>query len=153
MITLNRDSGACLFFLAMGLGLCVWSFQYGLGTSAAPGTGFMGFCAGASVCLLSIIGFFASRNKGKGEGTFFGPLWTDSLLIVVLLLGFVFLLDFLGFMPCTFLFIFILLSRRRRYPWTVVTLLSLGPAVVMYIVFEWWLQAHLPKGLLSYFGV
>jgi putative tricarboxylic transport membrane protein len=71
----------------------------------------------------------------------------------LLLLAFVFLLNLLGFMICTFLFIFILIGRRRRYPWTVVTLLSLGPAIVMYIVFEWWLQAHLPQGLLRYIGL
>ena len=152
MIASNRDNAACLFFLASGAGICLWSLQYGLGTLAAPGPGFMGFCAGASVCLFSIAGLFANRGIRKGDGKLFGPLWRDSLLILLLLLGFALLLNFLGFMVCTFLFLLILVGRKRTYSWPLVLGLSLGPSIVMYIVFEVWLQAHLPKGLLGYLG-
>jgi putative tricarboxylic transport membrane protein len=152
MIGLNRDSGACLFFLASGAGICLWSLQYGLGTLAAPGPGFMGLCAGASVCLFSIIGLFANRGIRKGDGKLFGHLWRDSLLILLLLVGFALLLNFLGFMVCTFLFLIILVGRKKTYSWPMVLALSVGPSIVMYIVFEVWLQANLPKGLLGYLG-
>ena len=74
------------------------------------------------------------------------------LLILLLLVGFALLLNLLGFLMCTFLFIFILLKKEKILHWKIVLGWSLGTAMVMYLVFEVWLQAQLPKGLLAYLG-
>ena len=68
LVTLNRDHWASLFFLATGMGICLWAVQYDIGTLAGPGPGFMGLCAGVAVSLLSIAGFFIKPEESEGRG-------------------------------------------------------------------------------------
>ncbi len=148
----NRDLWASLFFLATGIGICLWSVQYPVGTFAGPGPGLMGLCAGATVSLLSIVGFLSSWRKARKEERLFGPRWLDGFVIVLLLLGFALLLNLLGFLICTFLFILILLKKAKIYSWKTVLAWSLGTAVFMHLIFDVWLQAQLPRGLLGQIG-
>jgi hypothetical protein len=112
----------------------------------------MGLCAGVAVSLLSIGGFLSNRGKAKEEERLFGPQWVNGLVILLLLVGFALLLNLLGFLICTFLFMFILLKKTKIYGWKVVLGWSLGTAVVMHLVFDVWLQAQLPRGLLTFVG-
>ncbi len=154
MAKFNRDSWASLFCLAAGIGICLWSYQYEIGTLAGPGPGFVALCSGLAVSFLSTVGFFSTRGKAKnGEAVLFGPLWVNGFIILLLLVGFALLLNFLGFLICTFLFMFILIGRIKSYSWKVVLGWSLGTAGVMYLVFEVWLQAQLPMGLLRYLSL
>jgi putative tricarboxylic transport membrane protein len=150
--TFNRDHWASLFFLATGMGICLWSVQYDIGTFAGPGPGFIGLCAGGAVSLLSLAGFLSNWRKVKDEERLFGPHWQNGFIILLLLLAFALLLNLLGFLICTFLFMFILLRRTKIYSWKVVLSWSLGTVMVMHFVFEVWLQAQLPKGLLRHIG-
>ena len=152
MVTFNRDHWASLFLLATGMGICLWSVQYDLGTFAGPGPGFIGLCAGGAVSLLSLAGFLLNRRKVKGEERLFGPRWLNGFIILLLLVGFALLLNLLGFLICTFLFMLILLKKAKIYNWKVVLGWSLGTAVVMHLVFDVWLQAQLPRGLLTFVG-
>jgi hypothetical protein len=112
----------------------------------------MGLCAGVAVSLLSIGGFLSNWRKVKEEERLFGPQWLNGLVIFLLLVGFALLLNLLGFLICTFLFMFILLKKTKIYGWKVVLGWSLGTAVVMHLVFDVWLQAQLPRGLLTFVG-
>ena len=152
LVKLNRDHWASLFFLTTGIGICLWAVQYHVGTFAGPGPGFMGLCAGVAVSLLSIGGFLSNWRKVKEEERLFGPQWLNGLVIFLLLVGFALLLNLLGFLICTFLFMFILLKKTKIYSWKVVLGWSLGTAVVMHFVFDVWLQAQLPRGLLTFVG-
>ena len=153
MTRLNRDHWASLFLLGTGMGICLLSLQYDIGTLAGPGPGFIGLCSGSAVSLFSIVGFLSNRRKGKKERRFFGPLWLNPLIILLLLIGFALFLSFLGFLICTFFFMAILLGKTKAYSWKVVWGWSLGTAVVLYFVFQVWLQAQLPTGLLRYLGL
>jgi len=152
LVKWNRDLWASLFFLTAGIGICLWAAQYKVGTFASPGPGFMGLCAGVAVSLLSIGGFLSNRGKAKEEERLFGSQWLNGLVIFLLLVGFALLLNLLGFLICTFLFMFILLKRAKIYSWKAVLGWSLGTAMVMHFVFEVWLQAQLPKGILRHIG-
>lgn len=153
MVKLNRDNWAVLFLLGTGLGICLLSLQYEIGTLARPGPGFVALCSGGVISLLSIVGFFSNwRRVKKEEARLFGPIWLNSFIILLLLVGFALLLNFLGFLICTFLFVFILLKKTKTYGWKVVLGWSLGTALVMYLIFEVWLQAQLPMGLLRHIG-
>jgi putative tricarboxylic transport membrane protein len=152
MATFNRDQWASLFLLLTGMGIGLWSVQYDTGTFAGPGPGFIGLCAGGAVSLLSLAGFLSNWRKARKEERLFGPQWLNGFIILLSLVGFALLLNFLGFLICTFLFMFIFLKRAKAYSWKAVLSWSLGTAVVMHFVFEVWLQAQLPKGLLGYIG-
>ncbi len=153
MAGFNRDIGASLFLLGIGLAICFLSLQYDLGTPASPGPGFMGLCCGSVVSLLSVLGFLISWGRTKAGKAIFGSLWLHSLIILLLLCGFALLLNSLGFLVCTFLFMFVLLTKAKIYSWFAVWAWSLGTAVVLYLVFQVWLQAQLPMGLLRYIGL
>jgi hypothetical protein len=150
---LNRDNWASLFLLGTGMVICLLSSQYDIGSLAGPGPGFIGLCSGSAISFLSIVGLLSNWRKGKKEKELFGLLWFNPLIILFLLIGFALFLNLLGFLICTFLFMFILLGKTKAYRWKVVWGWSLGTAVVLYLVFQVWLQAQLPMGLLRYLGL
>ena len=149
----NRDVGASLFFLGTGMAIILVSLQYDLGTLDAPGPGLISFCCGSLTCLLSLMGIYSSRGRRLKEERFFGPHWSESSLIFLLLLGFALFFDFLGFLVCTFLFMFIVLARAKTYGWMSVWAWSSGTAAALYVIFQLWLQTQFPPGLLRYIGV
>ena len=74
----------------------------------------------------------------------------NPLLTVAILLGYILLLEPLGFLLTTFvclLFLFKLSEPRR---WVMPTILSACTATLSYLIFSVWLQSQLPKGLLKF---
>lgn len=118
---LNKDQEASAFFIVVGVVIIFLSLRYEHGDFSSPGPGFMGFWLGVSIFSLSTIGFVVSRGKEivKKE-KIFGPLWFNSFAIILSLVGYAFLLEFLGFLICTFLFIFVLLMSLMGRNWKVV---------------------------------
>ena len=73
------------------------------------------------------------------------------VLTVLALLAYAVTMNYLGFLPSTFLFLVFLLRVIEPQRWPVALLGSLGASVAFYCVFELGLQSQLPKGLLKIF--
>ncbi len=154
MIRLSRDQWDSLFFFGLGVGISLMSLRYGHGTFSAPAPGFLSFWSGVMTSFFSVIGFFATwrRESPKKREPFLGPLSFKSFAILLTLVGYAFLLDILGFLICTFLFMLILLRTFEANNWKVVCTGSLGTAVACYLIFYFWLKTQLPVGILGHFG-
>lgn len=151
---MNHDQvSSGLFFLA-GLGICLYSMHYKLGTLAAPASGLMPFLSGAVICLLAGIGFVqGTLRRLGGEGwrpILRGVAWGRGLLTLVALLGFLLLLKPLGFLLTTLLFVGVLLRTILPQRWPVVVAVSVLTAALSYLLFEVWLRAQLPAGPLGF---
>ena len=147
---LNNDQVSAAAWFVCGVTIDVGSVQHGLGTLATPGSGFITFLAGLSICFFSLIGMIdatARRKKGLGwqpimEGTQRGK----AFLVLGALLAYGLLLSYLGFLVCTFLLIGFLLRVIQPQGWRVVIGGAIFTALAAYGIFEVWLQAQLPRG-------
>jgi hypothetical protein len=76
--------------------------------------------------------------------------WKNALVVVAAMLGYVFLLKTLGFALCTALFVGFLLRAVEPQKWWAVFGWGIGTALGCHLIFDVWLQAHLPRGIFGF---
>ena len=150
MTKLNNDQVSATVWLAIGLIIVIASFSYKLGSLSSPGTGFMPFLAGLAICLFSFIILIQATQK-KRSGIEWKPIlkdlmWGKSMAVLTALLAYILLLNLLGFLVCTALFIGFLFRVMQPMRWSVVIAGAIAVAFAAYGIFEIMLQSPLPKG-------
>ncbi len=135
-----------------GLFIMLYAPQFDLGTASAPGTGFMPFLAGILMCIFSAVTFIQAylihdRNSEK--------LWENvqfhKLIFVALALFiYTFFLDSVGFLICTFLLILFLIRFVGSEKWSKSIAGAILTSALCYLLFDKWLQANLPRGILGF---
>jgi putative tricarboxylic transport membrane protein len=142
-----------LVWLALAILILVESLRLPLGSWRDPGAGFLPLWSGILLALLSLIDYGQSRRgeespgeepggSGRGTRTF---LW-----VVAALFGYSFLLEILGFILTTALFLLILLRAGEPQRWTVALGGSVAASLFSYVLFEVWLKTQLPKGIFGF---
>jgi len=142
---MSRDLTSALFWLAFAIFFSIESLtQLKLGTLHQPGPGFFPFWAGVVLGLLSLILLLKSlRNQ---ERLSLSGLKSWKLLLVAgALLAYLLLLETLGFVTITFLFLFLLL-RLEYKGWVFSAVSALLGALASYAIFQLWLKTQLPTG-------
>jgi putative tricarboxylic transport membrane protein len=153
---MGRDKWSSLVWLGLGVLICIESLRLNLGTLHNPGPGFLSFFAGLIVGGLGLVVHLQSRRAPAGDKRA-QPLWADRnrgwrmVLTVLALLTYAVLMNYLGFVASTFLFLFFLLKVIEPQRWAVAVLGSLAASAAFYGVFEWGLKSQLPKGLIHIF--
>ena len=150
----NTDQSSSLFWLVVAIGIVLLSLKYGVGTLHEPGPGFITFSAGAILMVLSLA-LFVSNFRDQAERSNLRSLWagleTGKVLYVLLLLvGYVFILKPVGFLISTFLLLFLLFRVKESYRLKMVLVMSFLVTAGSYLVFEIWLKAQLPKGVFGF---
>ena len=146
MVKADRWIG--FLFALFSFYVCVESVRLGLGTYQQPGAGFVPFCAGVILGVLSLaLIFLAFVRDAKKAETWHNP---DRILMVFLaILGFTLLLEWLGFILSALLLIWFLLKVVERRGWSFSVGVALLVAGASYVVFDVWLRAQLPAGILG----
>jgi putative tricarboxylic transport membrane protein len=153
----EHDVISSLIWIAVSALFCWEAVDLGLGNLMEPGAGLFPFLISLFLILLAIGLFAASLRKG-GRFSFIEirKSWPDRNgfrrigLTVLFLASYVLALNYLGFLLTTFLFIFLLLRFIEPQKWPTVILGSLLTAGGSYAIFEIWLRANLPVGLLGF---
>lgn len=149
----NTDQSSSLFWIAVGIGIAICSIKYGLGTFHEPGPGFITFFAGAILTFLSLALFFSSfsdQEKRGGLRSLWAGLEVGKVLYVILLLvAYALLLKSIGFLISTFVLLSLLFRVKGNYRVRTILFMSLLVTAVSYVIFEIWLKAQLPKGILE----
>ena len=149
-----------LIWVFLGTGVCVGSIQLKMGDFHTPGAGFLPFFAGALLALFGLILMIpallsqAAAKKVTGD-QMSSPQhhWRRFVvpsLAVTILLGYILLLEPLGFLLTTFVCLLLLFKLSERRRWLTPLVLSSSTAVLTYLLFSVWLQCQLPKGLLKF---
>ena len=140
-----RDLTSSLFWLAIAIFFAVDSVMHlRLGTLYQPGPGFFPFWAGVVLALLSLMSLFGSLKK-RDMLSLSGFKSPKLLLVTGALLAYLLLLETLGFLIVTFLFL-LLLFRLGYRGWGVSAVLALTAAVASFAIFQLWLKTQLPVG-------
>jgi putative tricarboxylic transport membrane protein len=146
---MSRDRVSGLFWLAVALFAAVQGFSLGLGGLHRPGPGFFPFWGGVVLGLLAILLVVRSPARDAPGAARLGP---DTLKPVVAggaVLGYLLLLEVLGFVPVTFLFL-LLLFRLERRSWAFSAASAVAGALGSYALFQLWLKTQLPTGPLGF---
>jgi len=130
------------------------SYKLGLGTLHQPGPGFFFFWTGIVIAILSLIVIVISLRKRSPEEaqqpTFGKKNVTKIVLVLISLLLYALLMEWLGFLIVTLVFFIFLLGAIEKKRWSFAVLVSLIVTAASYLVFEKALQSQLPKGLLDF---
>ncbi|HSE85218.1 MAG TPA: tripartite tricarboxylate transporter TctB family protein [Candidatus Binatia bacterium] len=142
---MSKDLTSGLFWLAIAIFFAADSFaRLKLGTLHQPGPGFFPFWAGVALALLSLISLFRSLKK-RDMLSLCGLKSSKLLLVTGALLAYLLLLDTLGFLTVTFLFL-LLLFRLEYRRWGFSAVLALIGAGSCFAIFQLWLKTQLPAG-------
>jgi putative tricarboxylic transport membrane protein len=146
---MSRDRVSGLFWLAVALFAAAQGLSLKLGGLHRPGPGFFPFWGGVVLGLLSIV-LVVRSPAGNAPGG--ARLRLDNAKPVVAIgavLGYLLLLEVLGFVAVTFLFL-LLLFRLERRSWTFSAVSAGAGAGGSYVLFQLWLKTQLPTGPLGF---
>lgn len=150
MTWLNWLSSGSL--IGFSLFILLASIRLNVGTVQNPGPGFMGFLASVLLlCLSSLILFrdlaAVLKKKVKTVPLDWGLLKKPAIL--TLSLGsYVLVLPYMGYLPATFLLLFLMLSIYDPWRWRANLLVAFLIVTASYLIFTKWLGVLLPTGLI-----
>ncbi len=150
---IRSDRISALFFVGLSLFICEQSVVIGLGTPGTPGAGLLSFGAGVGIGILALwllIQAFRSKKthvEVQGDGTF---RWGRFLLVCICLFGYAIVVDWLGFVLTTFIFVFVLFHLLESKKWWLTMIEAALIAMGNYVFFVVWLGLSLPRGLVGW---
>ena len=134
------------FFFGLSLVILWESLRLGLGTSTEPGPGFLSFCAGLILSVLSLALVYTGWGVRKSQQT----LSHRVILAVLSLFVYSLVLDTLGFIISTFFFVGILFHLGEPRRWWVLLGMSALVTLLGYFIFGILLKVYFPKGFLGF---
>lgn len=151
----DRDIMSSLFWALVGVLFCIGGTHYGLRRSGIPGPGFLPFVTGLILVAFSLI-LLISRllKREEAAGSVREPMPSgEALRRILKALGalclYVLILEPLGFMLTTFLFMVLVLRLEPRR-WTFILPAAIGTTAFFFLLFKVLLRVPLPPGILGY---
>lgn len=149
----TSDTGTGTFWLFLSILICIGSYRLGLGGYHNPGPGFLPFWTGVVCGVLSsilLISTLRKKRKSNGGGGIFEKVkWRDVILVVASMLIYAAVLEKIGFVISTMIFVGALLRIIGQLKLRMVAIVAVSTALASYAIFELWLHTQLPKGLLG----
>jgi len=144
-----RDLVSGLFWLAVAIFVAVHGISLKLGGLSRPGPGFFPFWGGVALGLLSVLLVVRPPARDAPDAPRLAPDTARPFVAAGAVLGYLLLLEVLGFVPVTFLFL-LLLFRLERRGWAFSAASAAAGAVACYALFQLWLKTQLPTGPLGF---
>lgn len=148
----NMDLSSSIFLMAVGLAFLLGGAQLGVGHLHEPGPGFFPFLMGGVVVVLSLLQGLGSYS-GQGGSSPSGGFWKEknswkrvysSLFSLVF---YVFVLESLGYISATFLFLLYLIKFTGKKGWPSSILIAALASLISYLLFKVGMEVPLPKGI------
>ncbi len=149
----KTDLVSGLFWLIFAAWVTVLSYMQQVGTLREPGPGFLFFYCGLLLGFMSlamIVRSLRMRSERKSIALPFKGMNLRKMVPIALsLFLYVGLLETLGFAVGTFLVLLFLLRMIEKKPWRLSLTVSVLVTACSYLLFQYWLAAQLPRGLLD----
>ena len=142
-----------IFWIGLSLFVMLFSYKYGLGEVRNPGPGFLPFLLGFLLLLFSTYSFLGSlirrgikdeENEAKRGQIHYRRI----LSVLVSMVGYVILLEPLGYLVDTFLLLIILFVSAGSRKWGLVLIASALTVMATYFLFLY-LGLRFPMGILK----
>ncbi|HET9733886.1 MAG TPA: tripartite tricarboxylate transporter TctB family protein [Burkholderiales bacterium] len=149
----SAELAVAALFLLFGAIVIVDSVRLGFGWQEihGPRPGYFPFYIGLIMCVASLVNVArALMVRGADNKTFVEVGQLKMVLAVLVPTAlYALLVTWIGIYVSSVLFIAFFMRWLGKYPWWKVAGVSLGTAVVLYLVFEKWFKVPLPKGPLE----
>jgi putative tricarboxylic transport membrane protein len=147
----NAQLWGGIVWLAFGSFVAYQGYELGLGQAREPGSGFAIFWLGLLTAgfALSIIITAVQEDSEDLASLWRNTRWGKVLLIVLLLLVFCFLFEWIGFILCSLTLLLVLMRVVDPVPWTTALVTSIGATFGVWYTLSKLLLIQLPNGLLS----
>jgi putative tricarboxylic transport membrane protein len=153
----HLDEIAALFLTLVGVATLMVATQYKLFKGKILGAGFFPFAAGVVLVALSLYVFFSAvharrENSEKTTGKTFFPEpsgWKKLTIALSALLVYGLVLERLGYLITTFLFLIFLMRSIKPQKWIVTMIIAFAATASSYVLFDLWLKVRLPIGILG----
>ena len=145
----DQWSGLALTILSAGMIVAALGLPYG--NVHNPGPGFFPLWLGVILGGMSIALFVQTTRGKESERTLKEIMeedvrWGKVLLVLGTLMMYGLLMNTIGFLIVTLLFMIVLLRFIEPQPWKVVIGWALAGSMGSYLVFDVWMRLRLPKG-------
>jgi putative tricarboxylic transport membrane protein len=150
---MGRQQAAGLIFLSIGTYGLVFSVPLPWGTWEEPGPGLFPLAVAILLCLAGIMKIFQGKGKEEGGGTDWREMargFLTPMKILGITLAFILILERLGYLLATPLFMFTLFLWVCRYRIRVALALALVIGVGSWYFFDQILAVQLPQGIMRF---
>jgi putative tricarboxylic transport membrane protein len=132
--------------------ITAWSAVHlSMGRFKHPGPGFLPFGLAIVLIILSLIMIFSKREKEVASTPFWPHrTWLRPLLGVAILIFFALVVERVGFLITTFIFLVIWMGVIERVRWLTIISISIGTTAALYLIFALFLDVPLPSGFLKW---
>jgi hypothetical protein len=146
-----HDYMGSIFWLGIGLYVCVGAYRLGFGTYQEPGSGFIFMFSGSLLTVLSLIDLLRTflRKVESRKKIWSGLKWLNVILVLIGLSAYVYFFELSGFFLSSFLLMLFLFKVVEPTKWRVAIVSSLITISIAYIIFSVWLKVPFPKGFLG----
>ncbi len=152
---MGADRVSSFVWLLLGLVTMYGAVQLGIGTLHEPGSGFLALLAGGFISLVAVGIFLQSFLRWRGtpvnlKAIWAGANWHKSLTVAVVTLAFILGLETLGFFLTSFFVLLALFKWVEKLSWSKAIIIPVLTLAITYMVFNIFLKANLPRGVLGF---
>ena len=152
---MRADRISSLLWLAVGFISMYGASVLGLGTLRDPGPGLFPFFTGCFVSLMATVAYFQSFLREWAIKDRLSALWKDfnwhrPLAISLLSLGYILVLERIGFLLTSFLLLFTLFKGVEKLSWGKSLLIPAITLGTIFLLIKFLLKGTLPKGVLGF---
>ena len=144
-------------WLILGISICIESIRLKLGNFQTPGPGFLPFISGTFLWLFGLIlmfSFFLKRlrkeEKLNDKEISKKENWKKFFFTLIALFGYCLLLEPLGFILSSFIFLFFLFKLTEPKKWVKPLVFSGTTVVLVYFIFIICLKGQFPRGIFRF---
>jgi len=144
----KRNVIGAFFFMAMGLAFALGSMKYGSLRSGIPNAGFFPLLGGIILIVLSLMLLIpVLKNKEYQRNENFFPQkdsWKRLLIVTAILFFYGVVLEHVGFLMTTFVFMIAILRFIESPGWMTILFTSFATTGTCYLIFKVLLKIPLP---------
>ncbi|HEY3303853.1 MAG TPA: tripartite tricarboxylate transporter TctB family protein [Candidatus Binatia bacterium] len=144
----SRDVAVAALALALGAAALFESAKLPLGTARNPGQGFFPWWTSVVIVLLAIVLMAQVLTSRSSTGQHTPGRIAKVTALLLVLAAYALLLDFLGYLICTFFLVLFMLRATDPQRWAVALGMAAATALGSYVLFAIWLSVPLPRGTL-----
>ncbi len=146
------DRLSSLFWVALSMAICEEAIRLGPGSLTTPGAGLIPLGCGLFLGILGLALFFLTfKRQGEEEEVILikGVRWRTLILVLVSITAYSFLIEVLGFLLTTLLWMGFV-CRIGKVTWKGTVLISVITTGLCYILFVHILGIRFPSGLFKF---
>jgi hypothetical protein len=147
---LQPESLFTFLLMVLGIVIIIISWGYGLGPLRRPGPGLYPFFVVVFLILpFSIILLILALKSDENKALFGKKGFINFLLMIAAFILWIVAMPYLGYVIVTFVAAFWFCKVMRLEGWLKPLALSVGTALFVYLMFDYWLYIDLPRGILG----